>query len=67
MSKPTRKPKVPHGCVILEPGEKPPKGAVMCRWGSSGPGYHPGRAAKWKGKVYASPDFPMAVVADWLG
>lgn len=67
MSKPTRKPKTPHGVVILEKGDKPPKGAELARWTAPGPGYHPGYAAKWKGKVYCSPDFPMNVAASWVG
>jgi hypothetical protein len=61
-----KKSKLPAGVVILEPGDTPPKGAVMARWSARGPGYHPGSAAKWKGRVYMTPDFPVDVAAKWV-
>lgn len=63
----SKTPKPPHGVVILEPGDKPPKGAELARHSSRGPGYLPGQAVKWKGRVYCTPDFPLDVAASWVG
>lgn len=65
--KKTTKPKpppVPAGCVIVDtPAEAP---CVLGKIGSKGPGYVPGRAGWHKGKLYCTPDFPMADAARLL-
>jgi len=63
MSKPSRK-KTPAGIVVLGPDDKAP--AELARWSAPGPGYHPGAAVKHKGKVYVTPDFPLAVAVAML-
>lgn len=54
--------------VIVEPGDELPKGVQLARWGSSGPGYHPGQCSHpHKGIVYVTVDFPHDIATGLLG